>query len=103
MEHAQYAADFVADKSEEDFADDRLLQFAVVRALEVVGEAAKEIPDTVRALAPDIPWRQISGMRNKLIHRYFGVDAAIVWATVTADVPKLINELSRLAEELDSD
>ena len=99
-EYAQYAVDFVADKSEEDFSNDRLLQFAVVRALEVAGEAAKEIPAEVRALAPDVPWQQIAGMRDKLIHRYFGVDAAIVWETVKQEVPRLAEDIDRLINEL---
>ena len=63
---------------------------------------AKEVPEDVRALATDVPWRQIIGMRDKLIHRYFGVDAAIVWATVTLDMPKLIDELKRLIMKLGS-
>lgn len=103
LEHAEYAVEFISGKSQEDFANDRVLQFALVRALEVVGEAAKGIPEQVRALATNVPWRQITGMRDKLIHRYFGVDAAIVWATVTDDMPKLIEDLGQLIDYLRSE
>ena len=96
LEHAQLAQDFIADKREDDFANNRMLQFAVVR------EAAKAVPDEVRALAPSVPWRQMTGMRDKLIHRYFGVDAAIVRATVTLDMPKLIDEIRKLIIKLGS-
>ncbi|MCH8978386.1 MAG: DUF86 domain-containing protein [Armatimonadetes bacterium] len=100
-DYAQYAADFVADLHERDFANDRLVQFAVVRAFEVVGEAAKGVPQDVRAQAPGVPWKQFAGMRDKLIHRYFGVDAAIVWETVRQDVPRLVEDIDRLIAELD--
>jgi uncharacterized protein with HEPN domain len=72
----------------------------VVRALEIVGEAAKAVPEEVRAMAPSIPWRQIATMRNKLIHHYFGVDLEIVWGTVVEDVPTLIKELETLIQKL---
>ena len=100
-EYAQHAADFIADMHESDFANNRLVQFAVVRALEVVGEAAKGVPDEVRAQAPGVPWKQFAGMRDKPIHRYFGVDAAIVWETVEQDVPRLVEDIDRLITELD--
>lgn len=96
LEHAHYAADFTRGVDREAFIADREKQFAVVRALEIVGEAAKTVPQSVRDLAPQIAWRQITAMRDKLIHHYFGVDTEIVWESATKDVPVLISELEQL-------
>ncbi len=69
-------------------ADDRTYM-AVVRGLEVIGEAAKQIPPSLRKRYPRLPWKRMAGMRNKLIHAYFGTDAKIVWETATELVPSL--------------
>ncbi|MEW5825434.1 MAG: DUF86 domain-containing protein [Candidatus Bipolaricaulota bacterium] len=68
-------------------ADDEKTLMAVVRALEVIGEAAKHIPQAFRAKHPAVPWRGMTGMRDKVVHAYFGVDAAVVWRTVKEDLP----------------
>lgn len=81
---------FVAGMGFEQFADDDKTIFAVVRALEVVGEAAKQIPEEVRQKYETVPWRDMAGMRDKLIHHYFGVDLRVVWKTLDEDVPFLI-------------
>ncbi len=80
---------FVEGMSFDQFSADDKTIFAVVRALEIVGEAAKKIPPEVRALRQDIPWREISGMRDKLTHDYFGVDVSVIWKTVGEDIPPL--------------
>jgi uncharacterized protein with HEPN domain len=72
--------------------------FATIRALKVVGEAAKNIPDTFRAEHPSVSWADMAGMRDVLIHEYFGVDLAIVWETLQSDLPALVNELNRILE-----
>jgi len=72
------------------FKASKLHQDAVVRKLEVIGEAAKRISEQMKAKAPDIPWRQVSGMRDRLVHEYFRIDLREVWDTVKRDIPALI-------------
>jgi uncharacterized protein with HEPN domain len=73
----------------EQFAQDAKTVFAVIHALEIVGEATKQIPQSVKNSYPEVPWRQMAGMRDKLIHDYSGVNLAVVWKTVVEDLPKL--------------
>jgi len=85
-----------------DFKDDDKTIFAVIRALEVIGEASKKIPKSIRNKYPQIPWREITGMRDKLIHEYFGVNLKVVWDTVKKDIPHikpLINEILKKMEQ----
>ena len=71
--------------------------FAVVRAIEVVGEAASKLSEEFRAAHPGIPWRAIVGMRNRLIHAYFDIDTQTVWETATQELPPILNQLRELA------
>jgi len=68
----------------------------VIRALEIVGEAARKIPANVREANAEIPWREITGMRNKLTHEYFGVNTKVVWRTVKEDLPVIVPALKRM-------
>ena len=81
--------DYIKDLTEDVFKQDRKTQDAVIRNLEVIGEAVKDIPKKVRSRYPEIPWISIIGMRNKLIHHYFGVDLDIIWKTIHDDIPRL--------------
>jgi uncharacterized protein with HEPN domain len=81
---------FVAGMRFEQFSKDDKTVYAVIRALEVVGEAAKQIPHDVQQRHREVPWQEMAGMRDKLIHHYFGVDLKVVWKTVEEDVPSLI-------------
>jgi uncharacterized protein with HEPN domain len=83
------AEQFIGKMSFEDFEQDEKTIFAVVRALEIIGEATKKLPESLKNKYPKIPWREISGMRNKLIHEYFGVNLRVVWDTVKKDIPKI--------------
>jgi len=80
---------FIANQSYDDFAQDDKSQFAVIRAFEIIGEASKKIPDHVREKYGNVPWRVMAGMRDKLVHEYFGVDIEVVWKTATEDIKEL--------------
>ena len=79
IEAAQSAIQFVANRQRADLATDRMLQFALVRAIEIVGEAVNKVSDETRSTNTGIPWKAIIGMRNRLVHAYFEVDAEILW------------------------
>jgi len=80
---------FVRGMTYEQFAVDEKTSYAVIRALEIVGEATKRLPAELRARYPDQPWREMAGMRDKLVHHYFGVDLEVVWETATLEAPGL--------------
>jgi uncharacterized protein with HEPN domain len=83
------------------FERDELLQTWFVRNLQIIGEAARTIPEEVRELAPAVPWPQIAGMRNILVHGYFEIDTDLVWDAVTRDVPSLKPAIEQLLASLD--
>ena len=83
------AMEFVEGMEYEDFICDDKTIFAVIKAIEVIGEAVKNIPEDVKKDYPEIPWREMAGMRDKLIHGYFGVNLKRVWKTVKEEIPPL--------------
>lgn len=96
VEAASDAAQFIAGRKRVELDTDRMLLFALIRCIEVIGEAARQITDETRNISADIPWNAIAGMRNRLIHAYFDVDAELVWKTVTAELPVLTARLQKL-------
>jgi len=93
------AEEFVCGLSREAFLRDDKAVYAVVRALEIVGEAAKQVPPDLRERAPEVPWRDMAGMRDKLIHSYTSVDIEVVWRTVTEELPQIRPLVVRLLDE----
>lgn len=92
---------FIHNFDYESFLQDDKTQYAVIRAIEILGEASKKIPAEIKKQAKDIPWRDISGMRDVLIHDYFGVNAEVVWKTAKEDLPSLKTKLENLIEKLE--
>ena len=86
----------------EDLLHDEYYAHAVIRALEVIGEAVKTISASLKERHPDIAWREIAGMRDKVIHRYFEINWQIVWNVITDDLPTLEPKISGLLDELDT-
>jgi uncharacterized protein with HEPN domain len=102
LDHAQETVTLVQGKTRADLDADRLLNLALVRLLEIIGEAANRIPKTEQARYPQIPWPQIVSLRNRLIHGYDAVDLDIVWQIVTQDMPGLITSLEEIVSSLNS-
>ncbi|MEK9151362.1 MAG: DUF86 domain-containing protein [Patescibacteria group bacterium] len=86
---------YITDVSEETFLSDIGTQDKVIRRLSVIGEAASQLPEEVRRAYPDVKWKEIIGMRNFLIHEYFGVTLSEVWLTVKRDLPELRQQLQQ--------
>ena len=103
LESAQDAVGFVAGRSRADLDTDRMLRLALVRAIEIVGEAANKVTADGRSACQDIPWSQIVGMRNRIVHAYFDIDLDRVWDTVTIDLPSLITEIIKALEDTGSE
>lgn len=99
LEAAHVCLEFVNSKNREDFEKNKMLCFAVIRALEIFGEAASHISKSFQEKHPTIQWRAITGMRNRLIHAYFDIDYDIVWQALTHEIPNLIPKLKLLLSE----
>ena len=100
MQEAIAAIERHSDCEQKAFERDELLQAWFVRNLQIIGEAARAVPEEIRALAPEIPWHQIAGMRNVLVHGYFEIDTDLVWDAARRDVPALKPALEQLLATL---
>jgi len=91
---------FLDHMSFDAFTKDEKTIFAVVRGLEIIGEAVKHVPPQIRQKYPEIPWREIAGMRDKVIHEYFGVDLEIIWNVVKEKIPVLKPGFVKILKDL---
>jgi uncharacterized protein with HEPN domain len=101
LDEIDYILAQVSDRDYESFVNDPTLTRAFVRSLEIIGEASKKLPKEITAMQPDIDWRKAAGMRDKLIHDYFGVDYAIVWDVATNKLPGLQHKLQKLLKAIE--
>lgn len=92
------AEDFTGSMSLQAFKNDDKTVYAVIRSLEIIGEAAKKVPAHLRRRFPDIPWKSLAGMRDKLIHDYVGVSLEVVWRTVKEDIPAVRPRLNEMLD-----
>lgn len=91
---------YMDNVSHEEFLRNRLLQDGVIRQLEVMGEAARNISEDLRIEHPQIPWRQMIGLRNRMIHAYFNIDLQIIWEIVKGDIPDLKQKMKQLLDAI---
>jgi uncharacterized protein with HEPN domain len=95
LDAAKLALEYVRGKTRDEFLADVQLQDAVIRRLAIIGEAAKRVSVATRESLPGLPWRQMAGMRNIIVHEYDDVDLSVVWDAVTRDLPPLVSELAQ--------
>lgn len=99
IQAADTACDFVSGRRRSDLDTDQMLLFALVRAIEIVGEAASRVSAVTRQVKADIPWTLIVSMRNRLIHGYSDINHEVVWKTATEELPELLPKLRTLIKE----
>ena len=100
LENMELIEIFIHKLSYDDFANDEKTYYADIRCLEIIGEAVKHVPDSVRIKYPEIPWKDMAGMRDKVIHFYFGVDLEIFWLTITKDIPEIKPLIENVFEDI---
>lgn len=96
LDACKEALSFAHGRSRSDLYQDRQLLYALVRCIEIVGEAASQVSGDARREAPEVPWSSIVAMRNRLIHAYFDIDHELVWRTVQDEIPVLVAQLEKL-------
>jgi uncharacterized protein with HEPN domain len=101
LDAANEALSFVAEKSRFELSHDRARVLALVKSIEIVGEAASKLSREFRSRSPEIPWADIIAMRNRLIHGYFDINTDVIWRTVTEELPPLVKQIETLLASSD--
>lgn len=96
LEAAKLAIEYIGEKTREEFFSDSQCQDAVIRRLEIIGEAARRISEETRTAYPDLLWSDMVSMRNVMIHEYDDVDLVIVWETIKNDLPQIVDSLEKI-------
>ncbi len=96
LAHAKEAVTIVQGKTRTDLDQDRLLNLALTRLVEIIGEAANRVPEDIQSRYPNLPWLQMIGARNRLIHGYDSVDFDILWVIVSHDLPSVVSQLESI-------
>jgi len=96
LDHAKEAANLIAGKDKTELQHNRVLELALIRLVEIVGEASAKVSSETQAKYPSIPWPQVIGMRNRLTHGYDAVDLDVLWDTIEVDLPLLIAEIEKI-------
>ena len=102
LDETSFIIDSTTGKTKEDVISDPILSRALIRSLEIIGEATTKVDPDFKYLYPHVEWRKMSGMRNRLIHDYFGIDYDIVWDIIVSKVPDLKNDIDDIIAELES-
>ena len=102
LQNMRDAEDFIQGLTYEQFAPDKKTVNAVIRSIEVIGEAAKHVPTSIRSKYPDVPWKEMAGMRDKVIHFYFGVDLETVWLVVKERIPAIKPIIQEILRDLET-
>jgi uncharacterized protein with HEPN domain len=99
LDACQSVARFIAGRQRANLDEDEMLRFALVRAIEIIGEAASKVSSDGRQLMPAVPWREAVGIRNRLVHAYFDIDLDVLWETATMAIPALSVQLETILRE----
>ncbi len=102
LDEAIYIETNTSGLTQTAFMQSQTLQRAFVRSLEIIGEASKHVPTDFRARYQDVPWKEMAGIRDRLIHDYMAVDYEIVWDVISTEIPSLVSELEEIIEQLES-